>query len=365
MSDSSNSDPKNLDLPRLSVLGQDHSGLFDAESAGTTQADPSDTSTSQEAHIPFADHPGFSQVFTPGKLTFGLIAPFKGYRNTPVPNVDDLAELAQGAEDAGFSALWLRDVPFLDRGFGDVGQGYDPIVTLGYLAAKTSSIALGTAGIVTTLREPIHVAKAAATVDALTNGRMLLGLSTGDRPSEFPAFNAGFENRGERFREAWELIDTLIKNPTSPSFAGEHYGQLSGELEFIPQLDHRVPMVSIGRARQEFSWLANRADAWIWHGVNPRDTKNIVDMLARLNTNHTWHPFGYANFVDVSDDPNEPATLHNNIFLRGGTRELAKFWKEQKEQGLAHVTLNLKPTKRSMESVYDEFATNVLEVVNG
>lgn len=104
-----------------------------------------------------------ARVFKPGKLTFGLIAPFKGYPDTPIPDVHDLGETARLAEKAGFAALWIRDVPFYDPRFGDVGQGLDPFVTLGYLAAKTKKIALGTAGIIAPLREPIHIAKATAT----------------------------------------------------------------------------------------------------------------------------------------------------------------------------------------------------------
>ena len=83
-------------------------------------------------------------MFKPGKLTFGLIAPFKDYPDTPIPDVYDLGESARLAEKGGFAALWIRDVPFYDPRFGDVGQGLDPFVTLGYLAAKTKKIALGT-----------------------------------------------------------------------------------------------------------------------------------------------------------------------------------------------------------------------------
>lgn len=97
-------------------------------------------------------HAAFQRVFQPGKLTFGLIAPFKGYPEGPIPNMDDHSELAQMADESGISALWLRDVPFYDPNFGDAGQVYDPMVDLGYLAAVTKNIALGTAGIVSPLR---------------------------------------------------------------------------------------------------------------------------------------------------------------------------------------------------------------------
>jgi Coenzyme F420-dependent N5,N10-methylene tetrahydromethanopterin reductase and related flavin-dependent oxidoreductases len=97
-----------LNIPRLSILGTDNSDLFHPQAA----------SKGSQAQLPkeMSKHPGFARVFKPGKLTFG-----------------------------------------------DVRQGLDPFVTLGYLAAKTKKIALGTAGIIAPLREPIHIAKAAAT----------------------------------------------------------------------------------------------------------------------------------------------------------------------------------------------------------
>lgn len=151
------------------------------------------------------EHTAFKRVFQPGKLTFGLIAPFKGYPESPIPDMTDHRELAEMADNGGISALWLRDVPFYDPNFGDTGQVYDPMVDLGYLAAVTKNIALGTAGIVAPLRDPVLIAKQAASVDQLSKGRLLLGMSSGDRPVEYPAFGYQYANRGERFRETWDI----------------------------------------------------------------------------------------------------------------------------------------------------------------
>lgn len=101
-------------------------------------------------------------------------------------------------------------------------------------------------------------------------------------------------------------------------------------------------------------------DAWIWHGVDPKQTANIVKTLAELNQDGFWHPFGYANFVEVLENPNAPAQLFNNIYLRGGSNALREFWQEQKAQGLAHITLNLKPTSRPTAEVLQDLAENVL-----
>ena len=342
-----------MDLPNLNILNQPAPSFQPSETAHHTKVLPNE----------LANHTAFSQVFQADKLTLGLIAPFKGYPDTAIPDIHDLGELAVQAEQAGFSALWIRDVPFYDPNFGDVGQGLDPMVTLGYLSAKTSKIALGTAGIVSPLREPIHIAKASLSADVLSNGRFILGLSSGDRPVEYPAFKADFDNRAERFRESFDLIRTLAEQ-NFPTFDGKHYGNLSGNIDLVPKIKQRLPMVAIGRARQELSWLANTADAWIWHGVNPTETANIVNTLAELNQDGFWRPFGYANFVELSDNPNEPARLFNNIYLRGGAKGLLEFWQQQKEQGLAHVTINLKPSRRPADDIIAELGEEVVAKLN-
>lgn len=79
-------------------------------------------------------------MFQADKLTLGLIAPFKGYPNSPIPSLEDFGETAVLAEQLGFSALWLRDVPFYDPSFGDVGQAFDPMVAMGYLTAKPNEL---------------------------------------------------------------------------------------------------------------------------------------------------------------------------------------------------------------------------------
>ena len=108
------------------------------------------------------NHRGFARTFQPGKLTLGLIAPFKGYPDSPVPEMDDFATVIKAADQSGIAALWVRDVPFYDPSFGDVGQIYDPSVTLGYLAALTQNVALGSAGYVSPLREPVLTANKSA-----------------------------------------------------------------------------------------------------------------------------------------------------------------------------------------------------------
>lgn len=151
----------------------------------------------------FKNHRGYNQMFKENELTLGLLFPLESYKSD-IPQMDivEQMKLAKKAENLKFASLFVRDVPLRDPWFGDVGQIYDPFVFLGYLAAHTENIALGTSSILLTLRHPLHVAKAAASVDKLSKERLVLGIATGDKPIEFPAFKVDPLEKAERFQES-------------------------------------------------------------------------------------------------------------------------------------------------------------------
>lgn len=82
--------------------------------------------------------------------------------------------------------------------------------------------------------------------------------------------------------------------------------------------------------------------------------------IAELGDGQTWHPFGYANFLELSENPNEPLRLFNNIFMRAGRNTLMEFWKQQESVGVSHITLNLKPSQRPAKEVLQELIEDVL-----
>ncbi|MEM6371311.1 MAG: LLM class flavin-dependent oxidoreductase, partial [Pseudomonadota bacterium] len=143
--------------------------------------DHSDTGTFPDINA------AYNATFRPRRMSLGLVVPLEAYAVGATPAMRDHIAMAQLAEHLGFAALWLRDVPFNVPSFGDPGQMFDPFVYLGTLGTVTERIALGTSSIILPLRHPAHVAKAAATADVLSGGRVLLGVASGDRPEEYPA----------------------------------------------------------------------------------------------------------------------------------------------------------------------------------
>lgn len=135
----------------------------------------------------------------------------------------------------------------------------DPFVYLDLLAGQTEQIALGVASIVLPLRHPAHVAKAAASVDALSGGRLILGVASGDRPEEYPALNIPFENRGERFRASFDYIRQMAED--APAFENA-FGAPYGGMDMLPKpVAGKLPLLITGGFQQSPDWLAENGTA--------------------------------------------------------------------------------------------------------
>lgn len=306
----------------------------------------------------------FSRVFSETRLSVGLITPLEAYPDSPFPTLAQHQQVARQAEEAGFASIWIRDVPFYDPNFGDAAQMHDPFVYAGYLAAVTQDITLGTTGIVLPLREPVSVAKQALSVDRLTDGRFILGLSTGDRPVEYPAFNVDFEDRGARYREAVELIRTLAAE-RFPRKETMRFGTLSGTLDMHPKpVNGGLPIMAVGRSRQPIDWLARNVDAWIWSVDEEAALRDILAALTAAAGDNAPPAYGYSTFFDLDPNPDAPYRRFYNV-VRIGRKALTERLLHHRALGVRHVALNLKPSQRSAQSVIEEMGTHVLPALMG
>lgn len=204
---------------------------------------------------------GYNATFALGGLSLGLVVPIARYTDSAVPNMAGHIERVKLAERLGFRAVWLRDVPFNVPSFGDAGQLFDPFTYLGFLAGQTSDIALGVASIVLPLRHPAHVAKAAASADVLSGGRLILGVASGDRPEEYPAMQGDFEQRGKAFRESFDYIRAMSE--ASPRI-DNGFGRVDGNMDMLPKpAGARLPLLVTGSSRQSPEWIAEHGDGWM------------------------------------------------------------------------------------------------------
>ena len=309
--------------------------------------------------LSYRSQPGFSRTFSIDRLTLGLFLPIETFAGT-VPSMEHQVERVRLAETMGFAAVWLRDIPLLDPNFGDVGQVYDPFVYLGYLAAQTEEIALGTGSIILPIRNPLHVAKQATSVDQLSGGRLLMGVASGDRPIEFPAFGIDLEMRGELFREHL----AVLRDAQRSSFKPLHWsqGSLIGA-DLIPKaVTEEVPILVTGSSQQALEWIAGNAHGWITYPRVPAMQKTLIDSWrghVRDQAGETFKPFVQSLYIDLTERPDTPPSpIH--LGLRMGRDHLIAYLELLQTMGVNHVPFNLRFGSRPVPVVLDELQRHVL-----
>src|SRR5207248_1886493 len=121
---------------------------------------------------------------------------------------DAVVSLSRAAEAAGFAAVFVTDHPAPPQRWVARGghQTTDPLVTLAFAAAATTSLRVQTNLFVPAYRHPLVTAKAVATLDVLSEGRVILGVGAGYLEPEFAALGADFDTRNDGLDDALRTI---------------------------------------------------------------------------------------------------------------------------------------------------------------
>lgn len=304
---------------------------------------------------------GYNHVFKPGQLTIGVVVPVENYANSPVPTMKNHLERVKYLEELGFKAIWIRDVPFNVPNFGDAGQTFDPFTYLGYLAGQTKEIGLGIASIALPLHYPVHVAKSAATIDQLSDGRLIMGVASGDRYEEYPGMGIDFQNRSELFRESFEYIRAAQES--FPALSTKNYGNLNAQSDILPKpTGHKIPMMVTGFSQQTLEWNAEHSDGWMYY---PRDVNQQQFRIAEwrkliAEKSDYDKPFLQPLYIDLQDNPDfKPMPIH--LGFRIGTKYLVEYLYFLQEIGVNHIALNLRFNHAQIEDTLEALAKEVLE----
>ena len=173
---------------------------------------------------------------------------------------DDQRRVAQLAEEMGFDGFFRSD-HFVAMGGDGLPGPSDSWVTLGALAVQTSRIRLGTLVTSATFRLPGPLAISVAQVDAMSQGRVELGLGGGWFEREHAAYGIPFPSVGERFdrlEEQLEIIDGLWTATGPYSFSGKHYQLTDSPALPKPVQSPRPPIIVGGRGKRRTPELAVR-----------------------------------------------------------------------------------------------------------
>lgn len=212
-------------------------------------------------------------------MKFGITLPH--YAGFPSPHA--VVEVAQRAEALGYDAVWVTDhigvpAPYVAR-FG--ATFYEPLMVLGWVAAHTTRIGIGTSVIILPYRNPLHVAKAIATADHLSGGRVLFGVGAGWCQEEFAALGVPFQERGARTNEYLRLIKT-VWTEEAPRFEGRYHR--FADISWLPRPVQRPhpPIWVGGKSEAAMRRAAAFADVWHPNFTTPEELANGVGQFREL-----------------------------------------------------------------------------------
>jgi probable F420-dependent oxidoreductase len=206
-------------------------------------------------------------------MEFGLHLPNAGL----VPEGAGILRVAQAAEEAGYHSVWVFDHLFtpttLESKYPYTADGSyvmtaalpfaDPVAVMGAVAGATSTIRFGTRVLIPTYRHPVVLAKELATIDAISGGRMILGVGAGWMAEEFDAVDVPMENRFARFDEHIALMRNAWTNPFAASFDGQFYSHVeAGFAPAPPGPGSTIPVIVGGHGDAALQRAARWGDGW-------------------------------------------------------------------------------------------------------
>ncbi|WP_211258283.1 LLM class flavin-dependent oxidoreductase [Sphingomonas sanxanigenens] len=280
----------------------------------------------------------FHRVFRDGRITLGIASPIRAGEEGAVDPAEQL-DFARQADDLGIAAYWVRDVPLNGPWYPESFGHLDPFVALAAAATTTQRIALGTAATVLTLRHPLHIAKAAASLQILSGSRLMLGLGAGDRPEEFAAFGEEHSERSRRYREHWEMLAAVLRDP-------KVIGSDRIQYELRPSTFDRPPMIAVGSGGQTLEWIARNARGWFTYHREPEQQRDRHALWRRAVDR--WSPEEFRAFAVAMRL--EIATPHvfepGQLGYRTGRDGLEHIFEQQRDLGVHHLLLNLQTAPR-------------------
>src|SRR5262249_31601911 len=164
-----------------------------------------------------------------------------------------------GAEEGGIDSLWVIDHLVLGNAERPEYGLHEAVSILAGLAAATSRPQLGTLVLATSFRPASTLAKMAATIDDMSDGRLILGLGCGWHEPEYTAFGFPSAHRVGRFEEALAIIEPALRGERV-TFHGQ-WNSVDG-LELLPPARHDIPILIAGKGERMLRLVARHARLW-------------------------------------------------------------------------------------------------------
>ncbi|MFM7045921.1 MAG: LLM class flavin-dependent oxidoreductase [Ilumatobacteraceae bacterium] len=278
----------------------------------------------------------------------------------------ELIAMARTAEAVGFDSLWLGDHLLYDLPDGSARGPWEVWTSLAAIAASTDSILLGPLVASLGFHDPAMLAKMAATVDAISGGRLIVGVGAGWNEREYRAFGLPFDHRVDRFEEAFHVVRRLLAGE-AVDHRGRYYAldhcvidpppaRLGGPPLMVGSIGPRMLGITLPHVQMWNVWFSQ-------YGNQPRGLARVVDSVhghLRLAGRSPDDVAGTACvFVQTPrgvgrtmGDPEMSAPP-----LRGSASEIADQLRDLAIPGISHLQLVVDPIdQESIEWLADVLA---------
>lgn len=259
----------------------------------------------------------------------------------------------------GFSTIWLED----HLQWGEVGA-LECLTTLSYLAGAYPQYRVGSLVLGQAYRNPALLAKMAANLQLLSQGRFILGLGAGWKEDEYRAYGYPFpdvKTRLEELEEAAIVVKTMW-NSRPATFEGKHYQIRAAYCE--PQPDPPLPLlIGGGGEKKTLATVARYADWWNFNScsleVYTRKAAILKDHCVRIGRNPAEIKLTYLSTVSVSEKPEQVERSSEKHFVAGNSAEVMREIEQFRDAGVTHCMfrfLDHASLERFVQTVLPHFA---------
>jgi alkanesulfonate monooxygenase SsuD/methylene tetrahydromethanopterin reductase-like flavin-dependent oxidoreductase (luciferase family) len=270
-------------------------------------------------------------------------------------------DMALRVEEAGYDSVWVGDHLIYDLPDGSTRGPYEAWTMLAAIAAVTKRVEIGPLVASTSFHAPAMLAKQAATVDAISQGRLILGLGAGWNQREFDAFGFPYDRRVSRFEEALAIIAPLLRRGRA-TFHGQFYHVEDCVLDPRPVRDGGPPIMLGSNGPRMLSIALPVVDSWnVWWSTYENSVSRFVEIKAEVDAAMPEGRYVEATAAVLVTLPGGQGRLMGDSYDAGLTvvtpDGLANHVRGLAEAGATHLQLVLDPiTAETIDMVGTELA---------
>jgi probable F420-dependent oxidoreductase len=237
-------------------------------------------------------------------MQVGIHLPHIGRKASP----DAIRRAAVQAEELGFADVWVSEHIIIpkDANYPPSANFWDPVLTLTWAAACTQRVKLGTSVLVLPMRHPLPLAKELATLQNLSQGRLILGAGVGWMEAEFDALGVPFRERGRRMDEGIAMM-RAVWNDDPVTFPTRWIAAKVDTMRMQPKPCAPIP-IWIGGSSDAAIARALRLDGWHGSRVTPEQAPAMVQRLRAGRPDAT-----FAISLRTSDEGRDSGALRGRL----------------------------------------------------